>query len=295
MTTTDIIRLLRPHQWVKNGFVLLPAFFSGNIADRSTIIGSMIALAAFCLASSAVYCLNDVRDAEADRTHPKKRMRPIASGAVSPSAAIAIMVLLFATALTMTLTLLPSPHNVAATVILAGYVVMNIAYCLRLKHLTLVDVFIISVGFVLRVAMGGAATGIFISHWLILMTFLLALFLALSKRRDDLIIYRNTGVKPRRNIHRYNLDFMSQSTTLVSTTMLVCYIMYTVSAEVIERMHSSMVYITTVFVLAGLLRYIQLTVVDVKSGSPTRILLHDRFIYCCVGGWLITFFIIIYL
>jgi 4-hydroxybenzoate polyprenyltransferase len=171
---------------------------------------------------------------------------------------------------------------------------MNIAYCVKLKQKAIVDVFIIAIGFVLRILMGGFATGIYISHWIILMTFLLALFLAFAKRRDDVVMYENTGVKARKNVDRYNLDFMNQAIGIVASVTMVCYIMYTVSEDVILRLDSHYVYVTSIFVLAGIIRYLQVTIVDVKSGSPTKVLMKDRFIQACVAGWMITFALILY-
>jgi 4-hydroxybenzoate polyprenyltransferase len=171
---------------------------------------------------------------------------------------------------------------------------MNIAYCVKLKQKAIVDVFIIAIGFVLRILMGGFATGIYISHWIILMTFLLALFLAFAKRRDDVVMYENTGVKARRNVDRYNLEFMNQTIGIVASVTMVCYIMYTVSEDVIRRLDSQYVYVTSIFVLAGIIRYLQVTIVDVKSGSPTKVLMKDRFIQACVTGWMITFALILY-
>lgn len=179
--------------------------------------------------------------------------------------------------------------------ILLFYYAMNIAYCIRLKQIALVDVFIIATGFVLRIAIGGVATHIHLSHWIILMTFLLALFLAFAKRRDDVIIYEGTGVKPRANVNRYNLVFMNQAISIVASVTMVCYIMYTVSEEVIRRMDNSLLYATSVFVLAGLMRYLQLTIVDAKSGSPTRVLMKDRFVQYCILGWIVLFCLILYL
>lgn len=288
------IQLCRPQQWVKSLFVLLPLFFSGNILNPLLLAEGLVAMLSFCLAASAVYCLNDLVDAESDRLHPRKRLRPVASGAVGKSTCVAMMVVLIAVSETLLL-LLPFAKVVQSIVILTLYVVLNIAYCLKLKRIALVDVVIISIGFVLRVAMGGVSTGIYVSHWIIMMTFLLALFLSLSKRRDDVVIYNNTGELMRHNITRYNLEFMTQATTLVSTVMLVSYIMYTVSPDVVARFDSNLVYVTSIFVLSGLLRYIQLTVVDARTGSPTRVLLHDRFIRICVIGWILTFAAIIYL
>ena len=172
---------------------------------------------------------------------------------------------------------------------------MNIAYCMYLKQKTLIDVFIIAIGFILRIMVGGAATDIWISHWLVLMSFLLALFLALAKRRDDVVIYEGTGKRMRNNIERYNLAFMNQSITIVASINIVCYILYSVSPEVTERIGSNYLYLTSLFVLLGILRYMQLTLVDVRSGSPTWVLLHDHFIQGCIAGWLLLFILLIYL
>ena len=178
--------------------------------------------------------------------------------------------------------------------IIAFYYLMNIAYCIKLKQIALVDVFVIAIGFVLRILVGGFATGIWISHWIVLMTFLLALFLAFAKRRDDVVIYSETGVKARKNINRYNLEFMNQAIAIVASITMVCYIMYTVSDAVITRMKTPYLYATSIWVLAGIIRYLQLTIVDVKSGSPTKVLMKDRFVQACILGWILFFFIIIY-
>lgn len=290
----SIIQLCRPKQWVKNLFVFLPLFFSGNLLNIEAGIDSLIAAVAFCFASSAIYCLNDLMDVDADRRHPQKRFRPLAAGAVSKSACITMTAVLVMLA-ELVLLLLPDGNLWPSFLVLTSYIVLNIAYCLKLKSYAVIDVVIVSFGFVLRVAIGGTSAAIYVSHWIIMMTFLLALFLALSKRRDDIVIYNNTGDAMRRNVTRYNLEFISQASTLVSTIMLVCYIMYTVQPEVVARFNSDNIYITTIFVLLGILRYIQITVVDVRSGNPTRILLHDRFVQLCVLGWILTFAAIIYL
>ena len=290
----SIIQLCRPKEWVKNLFVLLPLFFSGNLFNFPLLAESFIALVSFCLASSAIYCLNDLMDVESDRRHPAKRLRPLASGKVSSQACIVTMAVLGISAVAVLLTL-PPVRAAMTTIVVAAYLLLNSAYCLRLKRIALIDVVCVALGFVLRVVAGGAATGVYVSHWIIIMTFLLALFLSLCKRRDDIVIYNTTGEIMRHNITRYNLEFINQATTLVSTVMLVSYVMYTVSADVTARFNSGYVYVTSVFVLLGLLRYIQLTVVDERSGSPTRVFLNDRFIQGCVAGWFLTFAAIIYL
>jgi len=180
--------------------------------------------------------------------------------------------------------------------LIAFYFVMNIAYCVKLKRYAIIDVIVISVGFVLRILVGGTATGIWLSEWIVMMTFLLALFLAFAKRRDNVVLYQNTGVSPHKNTNRYNnLDFMNQVMTVVSTVTIIAYIMYTLSPDVIERFHNRNIYITAVFVLVGIIRYLQVTIVDLKSGNPTMILLKDRFIQTCIAGWFLTFLYLMYL
>lgn len=288
------IELLRPHQWLKNFFIFLPLFFDKHLGDINYILLAIVAFFAYSFAASSIYCFNDIYDAEADRLHPKKCKRPIASGAISKSTGYMIMVVMLLLSLVTAFLFLHETKWLVLEVIVFYYL-MNIAYCVKLKQIALVDVFIIAIGFVLRILVGGFVTGIWISHWIILMTFLLALFLAFAKRRDDVVIYSETGVKARKNINRYNLEFMNQVISIVGSITMVCYIMYTVSDEVVERMHASYLYVTSVFVLAGIMRYLQLTIVDVKSGSPTKVLMRDRFIQLCIVGWIVVFFLILYL
>lgn len=290
----DLILLLRPHQWVKNGFVFLPLFFSGQILNVDYFLAAVVAFFAFSFVASSIYCFNDIWDVEADRKHAKKRFRPIASGRVSKRAGYALMIAMVVLSMVLVGCYFRGDILYKTLGILLFYYVMNIAYCVKLKNFVLVDVFIIAVGFVLRVLLGGIVTGIWVSHWIVLMTFLLALFLAFAKRRDDVVVYEETGVLLRKNVNRYNLEFMNQVITILATIIMVCYIMYTVSEEVVTRMGSPYLYVTSVFVLAGLIRYLQLTIVDVKSGSPTRVLMHDRFIQLCIVAWILSFLIIIY-
>ncbi len=289
----NIFLLLRPQQWVKNGFVFLPLFFSGNLRNTTMLQQTLIAFFAYSLAASSIYCFNDIYDREADRLHPKKRLRPVASGAVSVAKAYVLM--LFTLVLSLVVACVGLTVWRETCFIIGFYYVMNLAYCMRLKQIALVDVVIIAVGFVLRVVLGGAVTGIVLSHWIVVMTFLLALFLAFAKRRDDVVLYENTGVLPRRNVNRYNLQFMNQTIAVIASVTLVAYMMYTVSDEVMERLGSHRVYVTAVFVLMGILRYMQLTIVDVKSGSPTKVLMHDRFVQACIVGWVASFLVLIYL
>lgn len=294
MNSRSIIRLFRPGQWIKNIFIFLPLFFSGNLLDIRLILHCCVAFVAFCMASSAIYSLNDIMDADYDRLHPVKRFRPVASGEISKTACVILLALLSATAVALLFLLLPYGNALPSALIIILYLLLNILYCLWLKKVSIIDVMIISFGFVLRVCIGSTSTGITPSHWIIIMTFLLALFLALSKRRDDILILKTTGQLMRQNIDKYNINFINQAITMVGTVMLVSYIIYTVSPDVTARFHSDFVYTTAIFVLLGLLRYMQLSIVFSSTGSPTKVLLHDRIIQICVIGWVATFAIIIY-
>jgi 4-hydroxybenzoate polyprenyltransferase len=289
-----LIKLLRPEQWVKNIFVFLPLFFNGQLLNISLFLQCIVVFFAFSFAASSIYCFNDIYDIEADRQHPEKCRRPIASGKISFKMAYSVMAVCFVLSMAI-LFLFSGTEKFSLMGLIMFYYVMNIAYCVKLKCYAIVDVIVISIGFVLRILVGGTATGIWLSEWIIMMTFLLALFLAFAKRRDDVVLYQNTGVSLRKNTSRYNLDFMNQVMTVISTVTIIAYIMYTLSPDVIERFHSRNIYITAVFVLVGIIRYLQVTIVDLESGNPTTILLKDRFIQVCVAGWVASFLYIIYL
>ena len=288
------INLLRPLQWLKNAFVFAPIFFSNHLLEMDYLMPTLIVFASFCLISSSIYCFNDLKDAEADRLHPKKCHRPIASGKVSVKGGYTMMVICLIGAFALLL-LAKSINTPYLYIIIGGYWLMNIAYCLRLKQIAILDVSIIAIGFVMRVLAGGMVVDIWVSHWLVLMTFLVTFFLALSKRNDDYRIYEQTGIKPRVSITGYNKTLINEATAIVGAVTLVCYIMYTMSPEVIERMDTRYVYLTTGWVLAGLLRYLQNMIVFGLSGSPTKSLVKDHFIQFCILGWLASFFVIIYL
>ena len=288
------IQLLRPLQWVKNGFVFAPIFFSNHLLEWDFFLPTFVVFISFSLISSSIYCLNDLQDVEADRLHPKKCKRPIASGNISVKAGYAMMLLCLIGAFAL-LPFAKSVNTPYLYIIIGGYWLMNIAYCIRLKQIAILDVTIIAIGFVMRVLAGGAATDIWISHWLVLMTFLVTLFLAFTKRNDDYRLYEQTGQKPRVSITGYNKTFINEATAIIASITMVCYIMYTMSPEVIARMGTRYVYLTSGWVLAGLLRYLQNMIVFGLSGSPTKSLVKDHFIQFCVLGWLGSFFVIIYL
>ena len=289
-----LIKLTRPSHWVKNLFVFLPIFFGQKLFDTTLFTNAIIAFASFCFAASSIYCFNDLSVVEDDRRHPVKCQRPVASGRISISMAYIIMFTLLAMSIGVLFMISDASFRYSTTTVIGIYWLMEIAYCILLKRFAIVDVCLLSVGFILRILAGGMATGIIISHWLIMMTFLLTLFLGIAKRRDDVLRMTRTGIPVRHNTKRYNLTFVNEALTITGSVMLVCYIMYTVSPEVIAQFQSKYLYLTSAFVIVGLLRYIQLAVVDEKTGDPTKVLLHDHFTQCVVVGWVIAFVVIIY-
>lgn len=292
ISANAILRLIRPKQWIKNFFVLAPLFFGGELLNAGALTAAIITFAAFSLVASSIYCLNDIVDVDADRRHPVKCHRPIASGKVTIAQGYTLMAVCMAAGLALT-ALLPDTRWQTFGV-LAFYWLLNIAYCLKLKQYAIIDVCIVAFGFVLRILAGGSATGVVLSHWVVLMTFLVTLFMSFAKRRDDVVRMEETGEAPRKNTIRYNLTFINQAITITASVTLVCYIMYTVSPEVISRFHTDYLYLTSFLVLLGLLRYIQIAVVDKKSGDPTKIILRDHFTQLVILAWCLSFLLIIY-
>ena len=288
-----LMRLIRPKQWIKNGFVFVPLFFGGALFHTDALLAGVITFFAYSFAASSIYCFNDIFDAEADRRHPVKCHRPVASGAVSVRLAYTLMAFLAVLSVAVVLLLPPEVMaNVLAVVLF--YYLLNLSYCSKLKQYAIVDVCIVAFGFVLRILAGGFACEVTPSNWLVIMTFLLTLFMSFAKRRDDVLRMNETGEPPRKNAVRYNLTFINQAITITASVTLVCYIMYTVSPEVTERFDTPYLYLTFVFVLLGLLRYIQIAVVDKKSGDPTKVILHDHFSQMIVVAWVLSFLLMIY-
>ena len=295
MTHTEaLVRLLRPSQWIKNFFVFAPIIFGGALFEISALVDGIVAFFAFSFAASSIYCFNDIHDVADDRRHPEKCHRPIASGAVSVRQGYALMALMFLLSLAVCCGAGDALGVVGLASVIVFYWLLNLAYCARLKQYAIVDVCVVAFGFVLRMCAGGVATGIVLSKWIVLMTFLITLFMSFAKRRDDVLRMEKTGEAPRRNTSRYNSTFINQALTITASVTLVCYIMYTVSPETAEHFHSEYLYLTSVYVLLGLLRYLQIAVVDKKSGNPTKVIIHDRFIQLDVLAWLVTFVLIIY-
>lgn len=282
------IQLMRIKQWVKNLFVFVAAFFSGKVLEGDVFLNSLYAFLLFSLVASAVYVINDIADVEKDRLHPTKKNRPIAAAKIKISNAwILLFILIGATVFGL---LLFANWQLAG--ILVVYFVMNILYSFKLKQVAIVDIFIIAFGFLLRVLAGGAATGLQITDWAILLNFVLALVLAAGKRRGELKNLEITGVT-RKALAGYSVNYLDIILAISSTVAIVCYIMFIVSPEVQERFHHNIIY-TVVFVIFGIFRYLQLALVFDNSESPTKILYQDNYIRFTVLLWLVAFLLLIY-
>jgi 4-hydroxybenzoate polyprenyltransferase len=295
----NLIKLLRPNQWIKNFFVFGPLVFGGELFIKDSFVEGIITFFAYSFAASSIYCFNDIHDVEDDRHHATKCHRPIASGAISIAQAYGLMILMFLLSMGTIALMYLIPESADGRPLQVGgvilfYWLLNLAYCAKLKQFAIIDVCIVAFGFVLRLLAGGFATDVMLSKWIVLMTFLLTLFMSFAKRRDDVLLMEETGKAPRKNTIRYNLTFINQAITITASVTLVCYIMYTVSPEVIKNFHTENLYLTSIFVLVGLLRYIQIAVVDEKSGNPTKIIQKDHFTQLIVLAWLLAFILIIY-
>lgn len=285
----DLIRLMRPQQYVKNVFVFLPLFFAQKLLEPDFLPQVILAFAAFCLLASSIYLFNDLQDIEADRLHPVKRRRPLASGAVSQGVARTVWPLLAGVGL-----LLLWPLGEESLLLGLAYLLLNLLYSLKMKHVAIVDIFSIAVGFELRIFAGGAAASVAPSHWLVLMTFLVALFLALAKRRDDLVLAEAGTGELRPSLDGYSFEFINAAMVVMSAVSLVCYILFTLSAKATVYYGSSHLYLTTVWAIAGFLRYLQVTLVTGGSGSPTKLLLTDRFLQVVILLWFGSFYLLLY-
>ena len=285
----QVFRLIRPHQWIKNFFIFIPAFFAGTIFQNGIIIRLTLGVVAFSLVSSAVYILNDYKDREIDRLNPKKKFRALATGVVPIWLALGIMVAFALVGCGIALYL-----SIDFFYLLLVYILLNVAYSFGLKNVSIVDAVIVATGFLLRVLSGAFIADVRITNWLIIMIFLLSLFLAFAKRREDVMEFNKTGKMTRRVVANYNLELLNTVTAMLSGIIIIAYLMYTMNEEVMSRLGSRHIYVTAFYVLLGMIRYMQIIMVKGDGASPTRIIYKDRFILLVVVAWIITYFVIIY-
>jgi 4-hydroxybenzoate polyprenyltransferase len=274
------IRLLRVDQWIKNFFMFAAPLFSFHLGFHPKLI---LGFLCFNAIASGVYIFNDYHDLKEDQLHPVKKTRPLASQDINLHSAVICMMSLWITAILVAYWL-----SLILTLILWVYIAINVLYTLKLKHVALLDIIIIAFGFLIRIYAGSVLTSIPLSKWIILITFLLALFLAIAKRREDVLLLEK-GTLVRKNISGYTLEFINLSMAMIGSVTIVCYIMYTLSADVMNRLKSPHLYLTAVFVTIGILRYLQLTFVFNKGGNPSKTLLEDRFLQLTLLAWILSF------
>jgi len=284
-----LLRSLRPQQWTKNLFVFAGLLFSGRLLDRAAWPAAIVAFFVFCGLSGAVYLVNDVLDREADAQHPIKRQRPIASGALAPGAALtaalilAIVCVAGATAI-----------NTGLTLTAVAYMVLLATYSAALKHYVIIDVLTLSAGFVLRAVAGAVAIGVPISHWLLVCSTLLALFIGLSKRRHELTLLSDGAAGHRPILQEYSPYLLDQMISVVTAATLIAYSVYTISSETAERLGSDRLGLTIPFVLYGIFRYLYLVHRRDGGGSPSELLLTDRPLLVCVALWVTAVALVLY-
>jgi len=279
--------LMRPRQWVKNAFVFAPLFFTPPAMSAGAAVATFLVFIGFCCVSSAVYCLNDLRDRASDRLHPKKRLRPLASGRISPATAVVLAVALLVVGMSITLAAAP-----IAALVLVAYLLINIAYTLVLKNVSIVDVLTIALGFVLRVYGGALVIDVVPTPWIQICAGLLALFIALAKRRDDVVL--EIGAAHRVSLSGYTRSFLDACIGVTLAALLVSYMIFTLNDAVMARLGSDKLFLTVPFVIAGIFRYLQLTLVFERSGSPTELVFKDVFLVLSVVGWVLLYAYLIY-
>lgn len=284
-----LVSALRPKHWIKNVFVFAPLFFSGRAAEIDALLSVIVVFFGFNAAASAIYLFNDIFDAERDRVHPDKRHRPIASGTLPVRAAIIACVIL--ALISVLISALISPP---AAFVVIGYIGLNVAYSIWLKHIVILDVFSIAIGFLLRVLAGAVAINVHPTPWLLIATFLIALFLALAKRREELTSLENQSDNHRPVLTQYTTALADELISVVTPVTLLAYLLYTLDAETKLRFQSDWLYVTGIFVVFGVFRYLYLVHRKNLGGSPTDLVLKDIPLLGAVVGWGISFILIIY-
>jgi 4-hydroxybenzoate polyprenyltransferase len=289
MALVELFKSIRPQQWLKNLFIFAPLIFSENIFNRSMFLQSLLAFAVFCLLSGALYILNDLKDIKEDMLHPIKSKRPLAAGRLKKSQASAAFVVLSFISL-----LLAAMVNREFLWVCLVYFVLQIAYSFALKHVVILDVFIVASGFLLRVIAGAVAIQVDISPWLLICTTLLALFLALSKRRHEILLLEEEAINHRPILREYSPYLLDQMISVVTASTVIAYCLYTISGETIEKFGTNKLILTIPFVLYGIFRYLYLIHQKAEGGTPETLILKDRPLLFDIFLWIISAALIIY-
>lgn len=282
MPLSDTLTLLRIPHYIKNLFIFAPLFFASELLNTQLLLPTVLAFIAFCLGSSSVYIFNDYCDRESDRQHPLKKHRPLAAKTVSTKMALALAIVLLCLSLIIMLALFR-----AAGLALLAYFLLNLAYSLYLKNIAFVDISIIAIGFILRLFIGAWVSDIPLSVWILLMSFLLASFLALAKRRDDVLLLQDKQLTTRASIKQYSLKRIDQILKSLAVIITACYFFYTLLSPPETNLQGYLP-LSTFFVAIGVLRYLYITLVDENSGSPAELIFTDTILQVSLVFWLIT-------
>jgi len=285
----SLVLSLRPAQWTKNLFIFAALLFGERLLDFRSVLRATAAFAIFCVLSGVVYLVNDVLDREADRRHPIKMRRPIASGELPVRIAVAAAAILGGSALAAAFLV-----NGLFGILAASYLGLLMLYSVALKHVVIIDVLTIAIGFVLRTAAGAVAISVAISPWLYIMMILLALFLALTKRRHELVLLADRATGHRRILEEYSPYLLDQMIAVVTASTVVAYAIYTVSPEVQEKLGTQYLYVTIPFVLFGIFRYLYLVHQKEEGGNPTQIMMTDVPLIIDVVLWAVTAACVLY-
>lgn len=283
------LHLLRANQWIKNIFVLIPVFFAGQLTNAHDIIYSILGFLLFSIAASMVYIINDFKDRHRDALHPLKKFRPLANKKVSKTLAFLILGVLSVILLVLLLYL----NSRTVSIIIGSYIALNLLYTYLLKHIAIVDVIIIALGFVLRLLLGGYITGLDVTMWTQFLCFSLALIFAFGKRRGELL-HSGEGERTRKSLDGYNLPFLDVALVISCTISLMCYIMFTFSAEAEAKFQEYVPY-TAIWVFIAMLRYLQQVFVFKNSETPIKLAYQDHFLQIVVMLWIVSFGLLIYL
>jgi len=279
----QILKSMRPQQWLKNLFIYAPIFFSQNIFEVPLLIKATVAFITFCILSGALYTFNDLKDIEEDKQHPQKSKRPLALGKLKKSTAVISIIIL--TALAFVSAGIINKEFLAICLIYCG---LQIAYSIWLKHVIILDVFVVAAGFLIRVVAGGLAIDVSLSSWLLICTTLLALFLAMSKRRHELVLLEDNAHNHRSILREYSPYLLDQMIAVVTASTLIAYSLYTISTETITKFGTRKLIYTIPFVLYGIFRYLYLVHQKSEGGSPEALIIKDKPLLIDIFLWVMT-------
>jgi 4-hydroxybenzoate polyprenyltransferase len=284
-----LVAAMRPKQWSKNFIIFAGLVFSQNFFHLTSLRISVLAFMAFCFNASSVYLINDLKDLEQDKLHPVKKLRPWPAGRITPVQAVIFAILLSAASIALAFSL-----NAKFGVLLFGYWAMMLLYTFKLKHVVIVDILIISSGFIIRAISGAVVLDVMISRWLIACTIFLSLFLILAKRRNEIIELGSEAAQHRAILQEYGVNFLDQMIAVVTACTVFSYVLYTVDPETITKFHTHGLIFTVPFVIYGIFRYLYLVYQRNLGGRPEVLLLTDRPLILCMGLWIVAAMLIVY-